>query len=146
MPRLCGVSSILLWSQTPAGAAGGSQAGGRHARYSIYLLYWYKSTNTDTEAGSQAGRRHARYSVYVLYWYKSTNTDTEGASLGVAAAACEAEEQRGNVRVWEEEGERSQRLRAAQELSALLEVLPVLIEPSYSVNRALSLNRALTEP
>ena len=94
MPRLCGVSSILLWSQTPAGAAGGSQAGGRHARYSICLLYWYKSTNTDTE----------------------------GASLGVAAAACEAEEQRGNVRVWAEEREMSERLRAAEELSALLEV------------------------
>jgi hypothetical protein len=48
-------------------------------------------------------------------------------SLGVAAAACEAEEQRGNVRVWAEERERSERLRAAEELSELLEVLPAVL-------------------
>jgi hypothetical protein len=33
-------------------------------RYSVYLLYWYKSTNTDTAL-----------SIYLLYWYKSTNAD-----------------------------------------------------------------------
>ena len=34
------------------------------ARYSIYLLYWYKSKRTD-----------AGYSVYLIYWYKNTKTD-----------------------------------------------------------------------
>jgi hypothetical protein len=39
------------------------------ARYSVYLLYWYKSTKTDV-----------RYSVYLLYWYKSTKTDAQDAA------------------------------------------------------------------
>jgi hypothetical protein len=41
---------------------------------SLYLLYWYKSTNTD--AAEEAGERR----VYLLYWYKSTNSEAaEGA-------------------------------------------------------------------
>ena len=36
-------------------------------RYSIYLFYWYKSTNTDTAL-----------SIYLLYWYKSANTGAAG--------------------------------------------------------------------
>ena len=39
-------------------------------RFSVYLIYWYKST--DTDASSPACYR---YSVYLLYWYKSTDTD-----------------------------------------------------------------------
>jgi hypothetical protein len=31
---------------------------------SVYLLYWYKSTNTDTECVCVVKR-----SVYLLYWY-----------------------------------------------------------------------------
>ena len=62
-------------------------------RYSVYLLYWFKSTITDTPAASphtdadsgayvakQHGRRFAKDSVYLLYWHKSTNTDAEGAA------------------------------------------------------------------
>jgi hypothetical protein len=37
----------------------------------IYLLYWYKSTNTDLRSLLRGGRN----SVYLHYWYKSTNTD-----------------------------------------------------------------------
>jgi hypothetical protein len=66
---------------------GGSEraAGGcRRRRYSVYLLYWYKSTNTDAAASHlpplQSKLLKAstcnRYSVYLLYWDKSTNTDT----------------------------------------------------------------------
>jgi hypothetical protein len=85
-----------------AGRDGGREGGrGWRSRYSCYLLYWYKSTNTDTlragrrpvwlrecgyselklpleerEAGSIISKLlAARYSVYLLYWYKSTNTD-----------------------------------------------------------------------
>jgi hypothetical protein len=36
-------------------------------RYSLYLLYWYKSTNTDAEGSEDAGRRD------VVYECKSTN-------------------------------------------------------------------------
>jgi hypothetical protein len=47
-------------------SSGGSRiaygGGGRSGRYSLYLLYWYKSTNADTEGGVaallDAVRRH----------------------------------------------------------------------------------------
>jgi hypothetical protein len=42
-------------------------------RYSLYLLYCYKSTNTDAALLPETISR--RFSVYLLYWYKSTNTD-----------------------------------------------------------------------
>ena len=49
----------------------------RVGRYSVYLLYWYKSTNTDAEErGLQEEEYYgganikARYAVYLLYWYK----------------------------------------------------------------------------
>jgi hypothetical protein len=62
-------------------------------RYSIYLFYCYKSTNTGGErwgaGGSGSGGDDAmlsRYSVYyLLYWYKSTNTRAEGEGEGEAA-------------------------------------------------------------
>ncbi len=41
-------------------------------RYAVYLLYWYKSTNTDAAAA-------LRCAVYLLYWYKSANTDAAAA-------------------------------------------------------------------
>jgi hypothetical protein len=44
-------------------------------RYLVYLLYWYKSTNTATEGAAARDRSALRYSVYMLYWYTSTNTD-----------------------------------------------------------------------
>jgi hypothetical protein len=51
--------------QVDSGAATAERAlGGRmrcSARYSIYLLYWYKSTNTDAKGGALDGSR-----VYVL--------------------------------------------------------------------------------
>ena len=51
------------------------------AGYALYLLYWYKSTDSD-------GRRRARgdgCALFLLYWYKSTNTDATAHS---AAAYC----------------------------------------------------------
>jgi len=42
--------------------------GGR--RYSVYLLYGYKGTNTDAEDAA-----------ILLYWYTSTNTDAECVSI-----------------------------------------------------------------
>jgi hypothetical protein len=55
-----------------------------HARrYSLDLLYKYKSTNTDT-SGADSKEKKAecfnsgkaiRYEVYLLYWNKSANTD-----------------------------------------------------------------------
>ena len=62
------------------------------ARYSVYLLYWYKSTNTEVLPRSRrqslaAPQGRARqgeqqvYSFYLLYWYKSANTDATGERL-----------------------------------------------------------------
>jgi hypothetical protein len=45
--------------------------------YSVYWLYWYKSTNTASLA---------RCLVYLLDWYKGTDTDAEGAAPGDARA------------------------------------------------------------
>jgi hypothetical protein len=65
------------------------RASPKHAvrrRYSGYLLYWYKSTNTDLHCRRhvrRASREHAvrrRYAGHLLSWYKSTNTDAAGAS------------------------------------------------------------------
>ena len=58
--------------------------GAENARYSVYLLYWYNSTHTDSAAqvplstlpsstGLRRSVRASRYSVYLLYWYNSTN-------------------------------------------------------------------------
>jgi hypothetical protein len=65
--------------------------------YSVYLLYWCKSTNTDAEGAATENRfffevtdTHKKKisascspmkirTVYLLYWYKNTNTDAEGA-------------------------------------------------------------------
>jgi hypothetical protein len=75
------------------------------SRYSVYLLYWYKSTNTDAasrptrtlerhtntswkrrgavdKCGRRNVRKRLRYSVYLLYWYKSTNTDAAQMQKG----------------------------------------------------------------
>jgi hypothetical protein len=43
-------------------------------RCAVYLLYWYKSTNTDAKGADR------RCAVHLLYWYKSTNTDAKGAA------------------------------------------------------------------
>ncbi len=40
--------------------------------YSVYLLYWCKSTNTVAEGGgSETLLRLSSRSVYLLYWYKA---------------------------------------------------------------------------
>jgi hypothetical protein len=65
-------------------------------RYSVYLLYWYKSTNTDAKLRTaplcDAAQRvscRLRYSVYLLYWYKSTNTDAAQPPAGnLSASSC----------------------------------------------------------
>jgi hypothetical protein len=45
------------------------------SRYSVYLRYCYKSTNTDAASCWMISRARRRCSVYLRYWYKSTNTD-----------------------------------------------------------------------
>jgi hypothetical protein len=97
--RLRKQRSIRLWPWQPQ----------RRSRYSVYLLYWYKSTNkvqiltpalaaVKTKAydlkknismhlkKKSRPRAHllpphlrARYSLYLLYWYKITNTDAAHA-------------------------------------------------------------------
>jgi hypothetical protein len=85
-------------------SAGGGKR--RHSRYSVYLLYWYKSTHTDAARGGAAtGTQFTSFTgtkVQILtlqdqaqqqeaaatspagthftcfYWYKSTHTDAEG--------------------------------------------------------------------
>ena len=67
---------------------------GQGSRYSVYLLSWYKRTNTDTEG---AASRHespisgskVRILTQLLYWYKSKNTDavTAGMTLQFAWAS-----------------------------------------------------------
>ena len=56
-------------------------------RYSLYLLYWYKSTHTDTKA-RQDSHQILLYSIYLLYWYKSTITDTEARQDAHTRSAC----------------------------------------------------------
>ncbi len=45
-------------------------------RYSLYLLSWYKSTNTDTWELLSSYFLYELSFFYLLSWYKSTNTDT----------------------------------------------------------------------
>jgi hypothetical protein len=56
-----------------------------------YLLYWYKSTNTDRLRGAaQApnpvphGGANSRYSIYLFEWYKRTNTDALSGRARIA--------------------------------------------------------------
>jgi hypothetical protein len=59
------------------------QVGDRCGRSSVFLLYWYKGTNTDASGVKvqilmhllNVGDRCGRSSVCLLYWYKGTNTD-----------------------------------------------------------------------
>ena len=44
-------------AEAPAAAADAQGPDSGVARYSVYLLYWYKSTNTDAEGAARA--RHA---------------------------------------------------------------------------------------
>jgi hypothetical protein len=44
----------------------------------IYILIMYTIGGSERAAG---GRRRRRYSVYLLYWYKSTNTDAAASHL-----------------------------------------------------------------
>jgi hypothetical protein len=66
----------------------------RYSIYSIYLLYWYKSTNTDAPRRAFSPRLDnsrtifqgwSRYSRYLLYWYKDTHTDTSRNQILAAA-------------------------------------------------------------
>jgi hypothetical protein len=43
----------------------------------VYLLYWYKSTNTDVLRRVRVLDHAHNCSVCLLYWYKTTNTGTE---------------------------------------------------------------------
>jgi hypothetical protein len=45
-------------------------------RCSLYLLYWYKRTNTAFTVCSGVALRCSLYSLYLLYQNKSANTDT----------------------------------------------------------------------
>ncbi len=71
--------------------------------YSVYLLYWYKSTKTDASAalvpvaellGVRCGRASTTVQMLTSTKYKSTNTDAGGAArttehLGVRLGGCE---------------------------------------------------------
>jgi hypothetical protein len=49
----------------------------QRTRSAVYLLYWYKSTNTDTACMRRASVGSLRcVAASLLYWYKSANTDT----------------------------------------------------------------------
>ncbi len=67
-------------------------------RYSVYLLYSYKSTNTGAEGAALYVRsvctaaRESHCVVYWLYSYKSTNTDAEGAAVYVRCVCTAARE------------------------------------------------------
>jgi hypothetical protein len=45
----------------------------------LLVLYWYKSTNKDTQTstGTVEGVARENARIYLLYWYKCTNTDAE---------------------------------------------------------------------
>ena len=66
----------------------GCGEGSTTARCSVYLLSWYKSTNTDAAHPLLAARvqqlsdrcRERRCSLFLLYWYKSTDTDAARTS------------------------------------------------------------------
>ncbi len=50
----------------------------QHLQVLVYLLYWYKSTNTDSSTAFR-WQQHLQVLVYLLYWHKSTNTDSSTA-------------------------------------------------------------------
>jgi hypothetical protein len=54
------------------------------SRYSVFLLYWYKSTNTGAEDPSrdtgQYASPYASRDNGLLHWYKSTGTHAEDAA------------------------------------------------------------------
>ena len=59
----------------------------KYCRCSVYLLFWYKSTNTDASddlLDAILARTH--YSVYLLSWHKSTNTDASDDLLDAILA------------------------------------------------------------
>ena len=62
-------------------------------QFTYNLLYWYKSTNSDTvfvllctnTASAWGLELGTQFTYNLLYWYNSTNTDAQGA---VSASAC----------------------------------------------------------
>ena len=52
--------------------------------YSVYFVYWYRSTNTDAEGTSVEGKVCVQ--LYLLYWYRSTNTDSKFEQHGFRKA------------------------------------------------------------
>ena len=63
--------------------------------HSGYLLYWYKSTNTDAVRAMLLAVLSNLYSICLLYWhywYKSTNTDAVRAMLLAADSTREGEQ------------------------------------------------------
>jgi hypothetical protein len=60
---------------------------------SVYLLYWYKRTNTDAKGAAReagGGARHCLLrasDISLLYWYKRTNTDAKGAAREAGGGA-----------------------------------------------------------
>ena len=65
---------VGMWSSAIFAAAERSEV--------LYLLYWYKRTNTGWSACGLALflllLSALRHSIYLPYWYKCTNTETKG--------------------------------------------------------------------
>jgi hypothetical protein len=77
---------MLTWMRGHLGVCMTGMKWRRLWRYSIYLLYWYKRTDTDASRDACRSCR-TRSSVYLLCWYKRTNTDARKACSSSTTSA-----------------------------------------------------------
>jgi hypothetical protein len=56
-------STCIIFTMLPVDAPAASQS-------SVYLFYWYKSTNTDAYDATSNAPAASQSSVYLFYWYK----------------------------------------------------------------------------
>ena len=89
---------VQTWCAGTCFTAAGWSVGEALNRCSIYLLYWYKSTDTGTQKRRCAGlawccqseEKKLREAFYLLYSYKSINTDVK-RRCAAARLACGAQ-------------------------------------------------------
>ena len=75
-PRYCGSDGRHRFRVRPISRSG-KQSRGTQFTYFTTLLYYFKIT--DTDRAMLASGKEARGTLYLLYQYKSTDTDTCGA-------------------------------------------------------------------